>query len=571
MDRFEQVREQKLRENLTVVRFVSLIMVFIALISYLKVDVASTYIGLSLFPFLLILVWCVWYIWQFIIKRGGQLFSTKVGIIDYLQTICSVFIISVILYMTGGVNSRFGNLYFVPIIVTAIRYGSKMGLIAAAVAGGNLISFNLFFINQEDMTLEPALVNVGIFLISAWLIGGIMDMELDIRRQLAILATRDENTGLYNHRFFQERLEKELMQAAVEKYAVVLAMIDIDNFKAYNDTFGHQAGDQVLQKVAQIINTNIRESDLPARYGGEEFAIIMPQTDIKSAAMVTEGIRLQVQKSFGGITGLDKSIGKITISVGLAEFPKDASSRNTLIKRADEALFQAKYISRNRVMFYHSVLDKLRDELDSSELSIIDTVKTFLSIINAKDKYTYGHAGRVLNYASMLAQAVGITSRDLNVLQYAAYLHDIGKIEIDADLLNKTGRLTEEEWNILKEHPRIGAELINNIKTLDPVRPCVLLHHERWDGTGYPYGLKGKEIPLNVRVLNIADAFDAMTTDRPYKKGKTLAEARVELEYQAGVQFDPDLVAVFLRLLEGKKETKELLVESFVGSSAQGY
>ncbi len=240
---------------------------------------------------------------------------------------------------------------------------------------------------------------------------------------------------------------------------------------------------------------------------------------------------------------------KITISVGVATFPYNAKTKSELIDNADEALYRAKFMSKNKVEKYYSVLDDLKNELNGEHLDLISSIKTLIGIINAKDHYTYGHTERVVQYCRLIGEAMALPEKDMKILQYGAYLHDIGKIEIPKELLNRGDKLTEEEWNTIKQHPVIGAEIIRPVKSIEEVVPLILYHHERMDGAGYPDGLRGGQIPFLTRILTVANSFDAMTTSRPSKKGKKLDEAINELERCKGTQFDGKIVDVFVEII----------------------
>lgn len=361
-------------------------------------------------------------------------------------------------------------------------------------------------------------------------------------------AVIDGLTGLYNHRYFQQRLQEELEKAERYKSFLSLAILDIDYFKHYNDTQGHPAGDKVLKQISGLITENIRVADVAARYGGEEFALILIATGPEEAVSVTERIRQAVENY--RFEGSDRQpAGKMTISAGVASYPVNANSKDELIKMADDALYKAKYISKNKVVLYYSVLDELKKDLDVSEQELVNTVKTLISVINSKDKYTYGHSERVVQYAAWIAQAMGLPDQEIRNLKMGAYLHDIGKIEIDRELLNKRETLSADEKGVLMQHPQWGAQIISPVKSLGDVVPIILHHHEKFDGSGYPGGLKGTDIPLAARILKVADSFDAMTTARPYREEKSFAEAAGELKRCAGIDFDPEVVQIFLGVL----------------------
>lgn len=363
------------------------------------------------------------------------------------------------------------------------------------------------------------------------------------------LATVDGLTGLYNHRYLQQRLIQEIQRANRTGSKLSLILLDIDYFKHYNDSLGHPAGDKLLQQLAKIILSCVRTIDVVARYGGEEFAVILVDTGAQDAYEVGERIRASVEQyEFDGRE--NQPNGKVTISLGIASYPENAFSKDDLIKLADDALYKAKYISKNKVVLYYSVLDELKSGTDESEHDLLNTVKTLISVINSRDKYTYGHSERVVQYTTSIAEEMNIPEKELRDIKVAAFLHDIGKVEIGREILNKTEPLTADELAILRQHPSWGAQIVSSISLLKEIVPMILYHHEKYDGTGYPAGLRGEEIPLAARILKIADSFDAMTSYRPYQNAKTFKEAKEELIRCKAKDFDPEMVDIFLRILE---------------------
>jgi len=372
------------------------------------------------------------------------------------------------------------------------------------------------------------------------------------------LATVDGLTGLYNHRYFQQKLEQEITKAASKNKPLSLIFIDIDYFKHYNDTQGHPAGDLVLQEISKIIRQNIRGVDTAARYGGEEFALILPGTGDEDAVMIGERIRAAVE-THPFIGREEQPAEKLTISLGVSTYPVNAREKGELIKMADDALYKAKYISKNRVVLYYSVLDELKKELDRSDQDMLNSIKTLISVINSKDKYTFGHSERVVRYSVMMAEGMRLNGEETKILKIGAYLHDIGKIEISREILNKEGPLTSEEMEILWQHPTWGAQIVSPVESLKHVVSLILYHHEKYDGTGYPEGLKGSEIPLLARILKVADSFDAMTTARPYREKKTFSQAVEELRLCAGTDFDPYIVDTFINTLGNLNKADSLV------------
>lgn len=390
---------------------------------------------------------------------------------------------------------------------------------------------------------------------------GAMGLYRDITRQkraerelqeanlrLQALSISDPLTGLYNRQYFQDRLTQEIERAKHLRTPLSLIVFDLDYFSQYCEQWGERQGDRLLAEIAGVIREEVKPLDVVARLREDEFAILLLDTPGEQGIRQAERLR-QTVASYP-FTGRDSQPGRrVTISVGVASYPTNADTAEELLRAAREALFQAKETSRNKVELYFSVLGSLRNRLDASQLDLLQTVRTLITVINARDRYTYGHTERVVRYAGSLARAIGLGESEIATVELGAFLHDIGKIEISRDILNKREPLTKEEWEILRQHPVWGAEIIKPVGSLAPVVPIILYHHERFDGHGYPEGLSAGRIPLAARLLAIADAFDAMTTNRPYKRAKTVAEAIDELELWAGKQFDPDLVQAFLKVL----------------------
>lgn len=365
-------------------------------------------------------------------------------------------------------------------------------------------------------------------------------------------ARIDELTGLLNRRSLDEMLDNEISRHSRYGGEFSLAILDLDSFKAYNDTYGHLSGDSLLREVGNSIKLSIRNADHAFRYGGDEFAIVLPQTDVESARQVAERVR----KNIG--SGIDTRDVTVTASIGIASWPSDGVSHTDIIAAADVTLYQAKREGGNQTLCASgiSAADNLVETLAPSRKGkrekILDVARALAETIDFKSEYSKNHSQKVSEYSLSLGSALKMSTEDLEILQTSALLHDIGKIGISESILNKSGDLNAEEWDIMKTHSRMGAAIASNIPQISHCQEAILRHHEWFNGKGYPDGLKGDDIPVNARILAIADAFVAMTTDSPYAEALSGTKALEELKKNAGKQFDPELVNIFISMYDKK-------------------
>ena len=478
--------------------------------------------------------------------------------LDYVTLSGSLFLLTGLILITGGASSSFKILYLPTILFYTVRFGMRWGLVSSGVVALVLFGLNGFnSLTNEPVNLEYDLIYVGVFFLTAWLVGTMIDMERAISDRLSRQVILDDLTGLYNHRHLQDVLEARIQQSPNKPFALIL--MDLDFFKHFNETRSHQEGDRLLVEVAETITATVGNSNQVFRFGSDEFAIIVDGANRKAAINLAEKIRCRIKDKFNDASTEPFWKFNLTASLGLALYPEDAVTREELLKKVDQALYKAKVISGNKVECYFSVLEQLAPQIAGSEKDLVDRLKTFLAIINARDRYTFGHSERVLIYCSIMASLLGLPPGQKKALQYGAYLHDIGKIDIDRTTLNKTGALDPDEWAAIKNHPIWGAEIVKQVKVLDPAVPVILYHHERYDGLGYPFGLSGDDIPLEARVLALADSFDAMTVERSYRKAKSYEEAIMELQKEKNTQFDPNLVDLFVEFLQKHKQIQDIL------------
>lgn len=383
--------------------------------------------------------------------------------------------------------------------------------------------------------------------------------------RLKELSITDALTGLYNYRYLLERLAKELERAKRYALPLSIAMLDIDFFKSINDVYGHEYGDRILKDFAEFLRDFIRGCDIVARYGGEEFVIILPNAMNDNAVML--GKRLL--EAIGGhiFDAADKKI-KLKVSMGISSFPENAGEINSasdFLSLADIALLEAKKTGRNKVSAYVSNYDiasglnnqdikahieKVSDRLAQMEKSVnqtlFESIYAFAKAIYAKEYSKREYADDMISTVNELSKKLNLSDKFSEDLKRAALLHDIGKIGIPDDILLKHGKITKEEYEIIKQHPKIAVEILKSINFLKDLIPIIFYHHERFDGLGYCTGLRGREIPIGARILSLIDVYQALVSDRPYRKAYTRDNALKIIKDGSGTQFDPELVEAFL-------------------------
>ena len=399
--------------------------------------------------------------------------------------------------------------------------------------------------------------------------------NIQLLEQTNKFANTDTLTSLYNHRGFQEVLATELAKAKENKTPLSVIMFDINNITKINRELGHAKGDEVIKVLADKVKQNIKNTDSAGRYGGDEIAIIMPETDTRNAKYMAEYITYSLSCCF-----VD-DVGPVKVSVGISTYPNAAQDQEKLLILAEQAMFisQAKgykegmsaIISSEDFNFWDDIAvnsfaeiiakrhfenginfeEELVKKINSAEIinhnNLMEMVTSLAGAIDAKDPYTKGHSTSVSRYSEALARAINLPEHEVERIKIGAMLHDIGKIGIPESVLKKPGKLTEEEWNIMKQHPSIGAEkVLAPNEALREFIPIVKYHHERLDGKGYPEGLKGEDIPLEARIVSVADAYHALVSDRPYRKGMPIEKACAILQEGAGIQWDSDLVRQFI-------------------------
>jgi diguanylate cyclase (GGDEF)-like protein/putative nucleotidyltransferase with HDIG domain len=391
---------------------------------------------------------------------------------------------------------------------------------------------------------------------------------------LAALASTDPLTGLLNHRTFVEYLENEVGRARRYGHPLSLLFFDGDRFKRVNDSYGHVIGDQVLRELGERTRTALRAGDTLGRYGGEEFVVLLPETDQEEALAVAERIRLAVATFPLAGTLVEGGI-RATISIGVASYPRDGQTCAEVIEQADQAMYWAKRLGRNQVcsatkahrlnrnfrLLPTSLPDRppegaheAGDRDREAHLDQLGSLYPLMWVLDVRDHGIFAHAHQVSDLAVAIAREMGLDDQQCNAIAIAGLLHDIGKIAIPDAILQKPGPLTEAEWEIVRQHPALGAQILEISPTLHPLMSFIRHHHERWDGAGYPDHLADAHIPLEARIIAVADTYQTITATRAYQAARSPEVACEEIQRCSGGQFDPAVVQVFMQVMARYQE-----------------
>jgi len=364
--------------------------------------------------------------------------------------------------------------------------------------------------------------------------------------QLQEEAYYDVKTGLLTARRFTELLREELTKAERSGHPTAVAMADLDLLRNVNNTYGHLAGDWALEAAAEAIKRCLRPGDIAGRLGGEEFALLLPATGPDEAFALAERIREEMEGMAIPLPDEEDPL-RVTMSLGVATFPEPCPEPRKLLHHADMTVYRSKLAGRNRTSAAIPSLDEAR----FPEGSYRGTLESLAFALDARGSGLDGRTTRVTALALTLAAELGIDegSQEWNALERASLLHDVGKFAVPSSILYKATSLSEEEWQEMKQHPDIGWHMLRQVESLEGAAEIVRAHHEHHDGSGYPRGLRGDEIPRGARIFAVADAFDAITSDRPYRDARSHAVAVEEIMAKSGTQFDPEVVAALLRVL----------------------
>lgn len=375
----------------------------------------------------------------------------------------------------------------------------------------------------------------------------IQELE-EAHNRLSFLADRDGLTGLYNHRAIHA-----ILRASIEKDEVPVSvlMLDMDGFKRINDTYGHLTGDNLLRHVSRAITEVCGRQGEIGRCGGDEFIVVFPKMDLEEASVLARQLRDYLAEN--PYQTAEGNIIPVTASIGVSDTASTSGTSASLVAAADAALYSGKKAGGKVINLHHNVPVDEAIQTISSYSALDELINT----IQNKDHYTKRHAEETTKYALLLGEAMSVSNETMDALRLAGLLHDVGKIGVPDHIVSKPGKLTPEEYEVMKSHVTISALIINGLPNLQDILDAVAYHHERWDGTGYPQGLRGEKIPFLGRVLAIADAYSAMTMGRPYRAAKSIEDALAEILDKAGTQFDPSLAKTFVEAMKREPQMQQ--------------
>ena len=453
--------------------------------------------------------------------------------------LCGSLLISFGIYFTQSTASVYALLY-VWVGFQAAYFLPRRDVIGHLAATGITYALALDSVPGSDRA-QRWLLLFGVVVVIALMVAVLRERVNRLIARLADAARTDPLTGLLNRRGFQELMEIETERALRSTRPLAILVGDLDHFKHLNDRLGHAAGDLALRRFGEIASSASRRIDAVARIGGEEFALLLPDTEQHAAYLLAERLRRAVKEP-----GVDGELP--SVSFGVASFPTHAADAEALMHAADQALYAAKAMGRDRSVIYNpevlaSVLGGDLDPVAGNEH--LSAVLVLAETLDLRDSGTASHSQTVGRLAALISKSLGFEDTRVERIRLAGMLHDIGKIGIPDWILHKPGKLDDAEWAEIRKHPEMGARIAASAK-LDDISEWILCHHERVDGRGYPGGLPASEIPVEAKILAVADAYEAMTSDRVYRRAMPAADAERELRDEAGAQFDAAVVDALL-------------------------
>jgi diguanylate cyclase (GGDEF)-like protein/putative nucleotidyltransferase with HDIG domain len=466
----------------------------------------------------------------------------------HLIVACGTALISASIHFSGQSPSVY-ILFYLWVALYAFYFFSRR------TAGAHLalvgIAYGVVLVSKPQ-TFAPVanwLITMGTLALAGVVV---VQLKSDVHRLiggLADVSRLDALTGLPNRRALGRVLRFEAERARHNGNPLALLVADVDNLRQLNARGGQEAGDDAIARAGAIIQANTRGVDSCARIGGGEFALLLPDTDVFGGRVVADRVRTALREAFA------VELVPVTISFGIATLPTHAATTDELMQASERALYAAKALGRDRSVVHSTAVAGIMREPAAGALTDTNlaTLVTLAEALDVRDSGTARHANTVGRYAEMMARELGLPSASVDRVRLAGILHDVGKIGVLDSILLKPAGLDESEWAEMRKHPEIGARILQSAN-IEDIREWVLAHHERPDGGGYPRGLSGEQIPLEARILAVADAYEAMLGDRPYREGMGHNAARAELQRNAGTQFDERVVDAFLESLDRNGE-----------------
>ena len=546
-----KIRAERIRSLIFILRLLTLFFCATPIFQYIFNGISSNdayhlrFYALAIALSILSIITLLWFI---IDKRKSDNKAISILEIIVFFGFCALAV-----FLSGSHASSYKFLFIFLIVAYTIEHNMNTGLIIAGCSSAYVLILDL--IHQPEGTVniffENDIALSSMFFLVAWALGHYVRLERNHIDTLLNFVNRDSLTDLYNHRYFHEYINNYFETENIDEKPISLIMMDLDGFNKYNNMFGHQQGDLALCTIADILNSGAGNKYIPCRYGGEEFGIILPDCNKEQATQIAADLKHKIDSySFDVQDNIQKR--KLTISAGVSQSMGIGDNPASIIERADSALYRAKFLRDNKVEIFASVFDELvftrPDDLEM--IDAMKPVRTLITVINSRDRYTYSHVERVVLYCEKFCNYTKMDFDNRRKLICAAYLHDLGKINVSKELLISAKEPSKEEWETLKKHPVDSESIISQIPEIRELMPLVRSHHERYDGGGYPDGLKGENIPYLTRIITLADSFDAMTHRRPYKDIKTSQEAYEDIRLNSGKQFDPELSEVFIEAME---------------------
>ena len=460
---------------------------------------------------------------------------------------CGTLLVSLhVLQSADGPSLSSEMLYGWLALYAAYFFTARQAAAQLALMSGAYLAVLLASVPADDV-MGSWLTLVAVLFPAAALVRGLRDGVSQLVQSLLEAARTDTLTGLKNRLALEGEIEVEIERALRSETMLSIVIGDLDHFKAVNDELGHRAGDDALMRIGRILATLRRTGDSIARTGGEEFTLLLPGASEHESYLVAERLRSAVERDFAG------DAVPLTFSFGIATYPAHGRSADSVLESADQALYAAKALGRNRsVIFNREISAIFAPEaggrgVDETHLA---TLLSLAEALDLRDRGTAAHSRTVGRFCGLIAKRLELPPERVKRVEIAGVLHDIGKIGLPDAILQKPGKLGRSELAKIRTHPEIGAQVLSG-RGLEDLRSWVLAHHERPDGLGYPAGVSDKAIPIEAKILAVADAFEAMTTDRVYRAGVGSRAARAELLRCAGTQFDARVVAAFMVVLDG--------------------